>query len=162
MRSFHFDTFFPLRLRSVSFLWQRAVPCKQSSMDGPEDPGYDDYTVFAGSSEHDVMCSRIFWNSVTLQPPLESRLVSGDVEQRLRAAREAKPRKNDTQQELDELKTQYFLLEAQRVRDVEQRSVYMQKKSLQVLLPQVVSQKKIHECLYIKRMHSPRSYEFLK
>ncbi|XP_056398381.1 cilia- and flagella-associated protein HOATZ isoform X2 [Hyla sarda] len=127
MRSFHFDTFFPLRLRSVSFLWQRAVPCKQSSMDGPEDPGYDDYTVFAGSSEHDVMCSRIFWNSVTLQPPLESRLVSGDVEQRLRAAREAKPRKNDTQQELDELKTQYFLLEAQRVRDVEQRSVYMQK-----------------------------------
>ncbi|XP_075694905.1 cilia- and flagella-associated protein HOATZ isoform X2 [Rhinoderma darwinii] len=91
--------------------------------------GYDDYTVFAGSSEHDVMCSKIFWNSVTLQPPLESRLVSGDVEQRLRAAGEAKnlTRKNYTQQELKDLKTDYFLLEAQRVQDIEQRSIYMHK-----------------------------------
>ncbi|XP_069804221.1 cilia- and flagella-associated protein HOATZ [Dendropsophus ebraccatus] len=96
-------------------------------MDGTEEPGYDDYTVFTGSSEHDIMCSRIFWNSLTLQPPLESRLVSGDVEQRLRAAGEAKPRKNYSQQELEDLKTEYFLLEAQRLRDVELRSVYMQK-----------------------------------
>ncbi|XP_066463062.1 cilia- and flagella-associated protein HOATZ [Eleutherodactylus coqui] len=89
--------------------------------------GCDDYTVFAGSAEHDVMCSKIFWNSITLQPPLESRLVSGDVEQRLRVAGEAGPRKNYSWQELEDLKTEYFLLEAQRVQDAEQRSVYMQK-----------------------------------
>ncbi|XP_044134406.1 cilia- and flagella-associated protein HOATZ isoform X2 [Bufo gargarizans] len=80
-----------------------------------EEPGDNDYTVFVGSSEQDVMCSKIFWNSVTLQPPLESRLVSGDVEQRLRAAGGAKPQ------------TEYFLLEAQRLQDLEQRSIYMQK-----------------------------------
>ncbi|XP_040282467.1 cilia- and flagella-associated protein HOATZ isoform X3 [Bufo bufo] len=95
-----------------------------------EEPGDDDYTVFAGSSEQDVMCSKIFWNSLTLQPPLESRLVSGDVEQRLRAAGGAKPRKNYTGQELEDLKTEYFLLEAQRLQDLEQRSIYMQKKEL--------------------------------
>ncbi|XP_044134405.1 cilia- and flagella-associated protein HOATZ isoform X1 [Bufo gargarizans] len=92
-----------------------------------EEPGDNDYTVFVGSSEQDVMCSKIFWNSVTLQPPLESRLVSGDVEQRLRAAGGAKPRKNYTGQELEDLKTEYFLLEAQRLQDLEQRSIYMQK-----------------------------------
>ncbi|XP_044134407.1 cilia- and flagella-associated protein HOATZ isoform X3 [Bufo gargarizans] len=95
-----------------------------------EEPGDNDYTVFVGSSEQDVMCSKIFWNSVTLQPPLESRLVSGDVEQRLRAAGGAKPRKNYTGQELEDLKTEYFLLEAQRLQDLEQRSIYMQKKEL--------------------------------
>ncbi|XP_054854036.1 cilia- and flagella-associated protein HOATZ [Eublepharis macularius] len=30
--------------------------------------------VFAGSSERDVALAKSFWNSVTLQPPLESRL----------------------------------------------------------------------------------------
>ncbi|XP_042327509.1 cilia- and flagella-associated protein HOATZ isoform X2 [Sceloporus undulatus] len=30
--------------------------------------------VFAGSSEKDVALAKTFWNSVTLQPPLESRL----------------------------------------------------------------------------------------
>ncbi|KAM3921008.1 cilia- and flagella-associated protein HOATZ [Leptodactylus fuscus] len=92
-----------------------------------EERGYDDYTVFTGSSEHDVTCSKIFWNSVTLQPPLESRLVSGDVEQRLRAAGTGRLQKNSTRQELEDLKTEYFLLEAQRVQDLEQRSIYMQK-----------------------------------
>ncbi|XP_073511393.1 cilia- and flagella-associated protein HOATZ [Phyllobates terribilis] len=93
-------------------------------MAGTEESGYDGYTVFAGSAEHDVMCSKIFWNSVTLQPPLESRLVSGDVEQR---RREAGQRKTHPLQDLEDLKTEYFLLEAQRVQDMEQRSVYMEK-----------------------------------
>ncbi|XP_077105920.1 cilia- and flagella-associated protein HOATZ isoform X4 [Ranitomeya variabilis] len=96
-------------------------------MAGTEESGYDGYTVFAGSAEHDVMCCKIFWNSVTLQPPLESRLVSGDVEQRRRPAGEAGQRKTYPLEELEDLKTEYFLLEAQRVQDMEQRSVYMEK-----------------------------------
>ncbi|XP_071969333.1 cilia- and flagella-associated protein HOATZ [Engystomops pustulosus] len=99
----------------------------QCGMSGLQERGYDDCTVFAGSGEHDVMCSKIFWSSISLQPPLESRLVSGDVQQRLRAAGEDKPRWNYTQKELEDLKTEYFLLEAQRVQEMEQRSIYMQK-----------------------------------
>ncbi|XP_063797973.1 cilia- and flagella-associated protein HOATZ [Pseudophryne corroboree] len=92
-----------------------------------EEYGGGDLTVFSGSSECDVTVSRILWNSVTLQPPLESRLVSGDMEQRLRAAGEPRLRKTCTQQELDDLKTEYFLFEAQRAQDIEQRSIYLQK-----------------------------------
>ncbi|XP_041098207.1 cilia- and flagella-associated protein HOATZ [Polyodon spathula] len=42
--------------------------------------------VFAGSSEEDVEFAKIFWNSVSLHPPWESRLVSGDIRQRLKVA----------------------------------------------------------------------------
>ncbi|XP_040181327.1 cilia- and flagella-associated protein HOATZ isoform X2 [Rana temporaria] len=86
-----------------------------------------DHMVFAGSSERDVMCSKIFWSSLTLQPPLESRLVSGNMEQRLRPAGEPRLRKNHTQQQLEDLKTEYFLLEAQRGEAIEQRARYLQK-----------------------------------
>ncbi|KAM5132365.1 cilia- and flagella-associated protein HOATZ [Mantella aurantiaca] len=95
-------------------------------MESAEDFG-SDVMVFAGSSERDVLCSKIFWSSLTLQPPLESRLVSGDMEQRLRPAGETRLRKNYTQQQLEDLKTEYFLLDAQRGQDIEQRSLYLQK-----------------------------------
>ncbi|MGH0165346.1 UNVERIFIED_CONTAM: hypothetical protein FKN15_069105 [Acipenser sinensis] len=42
--------------------------------------------VFAGSKEEDVDFAKVFWNSVSLQPPWESRLVSGDIRQRLKVA----------------------------------------------------------------------------
>ncbi|XP_068098945.1 cilia- and flagella-associated protein HOATZ isoform X1 [Hyperolius riggenbachi] len=84
--------------------------------------------VFAGSSERDVTCSKIFWSSLSLQPPLESRLVSGDMRQRLRPAGDPASRKNCTkQQQLEDLKTEYVLLEAQRLQDIEQREHYLQK-----------------------------------
>ncbi|XP_068098946.1 cilia- and flagella-associated protein HOATZ isoform X2 [Hyperolius riggenbachi] len=87
--------------------------------------------VFAGSSERDVTCSKIFWSSLSLQPPLESRLVSGDMRQRLRPAGDPASRKNCTkQQQLEDLKTEYVLLEAQRLQDIEQREHYLQKKEL--------------------------------
>ncbi|KAG7483518.1 hypothetical protein MATL_G00039250 [Megalops atlanticus] len=44
-------------------------------------------TVFSGSSQEDVSYATVFWNSVTLQPPLESRLVSADISQRLKVAK---------------------------------------------------------------------------
>ncbi|XP_075046118.1 cilia- and flagella-associated protein HOATZ isoform X1 [Mixophyes fleayi] len=99
---------------------------KQPGMEGTEELD-GDLTVFTGSCERDVMFSKIFWNSVTLQPPLESRLVSGNMQQRLRAAGDPTLRKTYTQQHLDDLKTECFLLEAQRAQDIEQRAIYLQK-----------------------------------
>uniref|UniRef100_A0A4W3HN40 Cilia- and flagella-associated protein HOATZ n=1 Tax=Callorhinchus milii TaxID=7868 RepID=A0A4W3HN40_CALMI len=56
-----------------------------------EDPeaaadGLSGFTVFAASPREDVAYAKVFWNSLSLQPPLESRLVSGDITQRLRVA----------------------------------------------------------------------------
>uniref|UniRef100_A0A674IKP2 Cilia- and flagella-associated protein HOATZ n=1 Tax=Terrapene triunguis TaxID=2587831 RepID=A0A674IKP2_9SAUR len=45
--------------------------------------------VFAGSAERDVAFAKAFWNSVTLQPPLESRL--GPAGPRPRETRERPP-----------------------------------------------------------------------
>ncbi|KAJ8347551.1 hypothetical protein SKAU_G00261400 [Synaphobranchus kaupii] len=54
---------------------------------GLEHGDLDNYfTVFAGSSQEDVSYAKVFWSSVTLQPPLESRLVSADISQRLKVA----------------------------------------------------------------------------
>nr|XP_015193050.1 PREDICTED: UPF0722 protein C11orf88 homolog isoform X1 [Lepisosteus oculatus] len=55
---------------------------------GPGGPaGFEQYfTVFAGSSVEDVSYAKLFWSSASLNPPLESRLVSGDTRQRLRTA----------------------------------------------------------------------------
>ncbi|KAM4703507.1 cilia- and flagella-associated protein HOATZ [Rhinophrynus dorsalis] len=96
-----------------------------------EDPGKQssNYTVFAGSSDRDVTLCKIFWNSVSLQPPLESRLVSGDMVQRLRPAGSLHLlQKNFAhQQPLEDLQTEYFILEAQREESLEQKAIYLQK-----------------------------------
>ncbi|KAL3053258.1 UPF0722 protein C11orf88 homolog [Trematomus bernacchii] len=41
------------------------------------------FTVFDGSSPEDVSHARQLWSSLSLLPPLESRLVSADIRQRL-------------------------------------------------------------------------------
>ena len=41
---------------------------------------------FTGSSEEDITHAKTFWQSVQLLPPMESRLVSNDINQRLKAA----------------------------------------------------------------------------
>ncbi|XP_034567792.1 UPF0722 protein C11orf88 homolog [Notolabrus celidotus] len=49
---------------------------------------FDKYlTVFEGSSPEDVSHARHFWSSQSLLPPLESRLVSADIRQRLPVSR---------------------------------------------------------------------------
>lgn len=45
------------------------------------------YTVFHGASQEDVAYAKLFWNSLSLQPPIESRLVSSDISQRLKVAK---------------------------------------------------------------------------
>jgi hypothetical protein len=44
------------------------------------------FTEFSGCSPEDVAYAKTFWQSVQLQPPMESRLVSSDIKQRLRVA----------------------------------------------------------------------------
>jgi len=41
---------------------------------------------FSGSSSEDISCAKLFWQTVCLQPHLESELVSSDVSQRRRSA----------------------------------------------------------------------------
>ncbi|XP_029013980.1 cilia- and flagella-associated protein HOATZ [Betta splendens] len=45
------------------------------------------YTVFDGSSPEDVSHARRLWSSLSLLPPVESRLVSADIRQRLPVSR---------------------------------------------------------------------------
>ncbi|KAM4650992.1 cilia- and flagella-associated protein HOATZ [Discoglossus pictus] len=99
-------------------------------MESPSDLG-PGYTVFTGSSERDVLCCKMFWNSVTLQPPLESRLVSGDMHQRKKAAGSPGAKKNEKnytfQHLLEDIKTECFLLEANKEQNMEQKATYLQK-----------------------------------
>ncbi|XP_075999297.1 cilia- and flagella-associated protein HOATZ [Genypterus blacodes] len=50
-------------------------------------PTETDFLVFDGSSVEDVSHAKQLWNSLSLQPPLESRLVSADIRQRLPVSR---------------------------------------------------------------------------
>lgn len=56
-----------------------------------EPPGLEEaddfFTVFDGSSPEDVSHARQLWSSLSLLPPLESRLVSADIRQRLPVSR---------------------------------------------------------------------------
>ena len=47
-------------------------------------------TEFSGSSAEDVSYAKTFWQSIQLHPPIESRLVSSDIRQRLKVAPPAK------------------------------------------------------------------------
>lgn len=51
------------------------------------------FLVFEGSSEEDVSHARQLWSSLSLLPPLESRLESADIRQRLPVSR---PRRSST------------------------------------------------------------------
>lgn len=84
--------------------------------------------MFAGSSDVDVCYARIFWNSVALQPPLESRLVSGDIRQRLRTAPPPAPQINVAPQlsPLDQ-KIEQILLETQKAVKAEEKAYYLEK-----------------------------------
>ncbi|XP_005803249.1 UPF0722 protein C11orf88 homolog isoform X1 [Xiphophorus maculatus] len=63
---------------------------QQNAQEGQAD---DLLTVFEGSSAEDGSHARQLWKSMTLLPPLESRLASADIRQRLPVAR---PRRRGT------------------------------------------------------------------
>ncbi|XP_078712368.1 cilia- and flagella-associated protein HOATZ isoform X4 [Lampetra fluviatilis] len=53
--------------------------------------------AFTGSEAGDVEVARALWRSACLEPPLESRLVSADIGQRLRVADRERGPRSDTQ-----------------------------------------------------------------
>nr|XP_046271354.1 cilia- and flagella-associated protein HOATZ [Scatophagus argus] len=56
----------------------------------PEQEDFEDFfTVFDGSSPEDASHARQLWSSLALLPPLESRLVSAEIRQRLPVSRPA-------------------------------------------------------------------------
>ncbi|XP_074653093.1 cilia- and flagella-associated protein HOATZ-like [Tubulanus polymorphus] len=70
-------------------------------------------TEFSGSSQEDVVHAKNFWQSLQLHPPMESRLVSSDIRQRLKKAPVGRQPKNYVYvpiQEDEKLKN--FLLKA--------------------------------------------------
>ncbi|XP_043936923.1 cilia- and flagella-associated protein HOATZ isoform X5 [Protopterus annectens] len=105
----------------------------QSTAEEPgELPDFEKYyLLFAGSSEEDVEFAKAFWNSVALHPPLESRLVSADIKQRLRVAQPhpSQPQRNFAHEpQAIEIKTVQLLLEAHRKQKIEEKSQYLEKK----------------------------------
>lgn len=63
----------------------------------PEQEDFDQlFTVFDGSSPEDVSHARQLWSSLSLLPPLESRLVSADIRQRLPVSRPQRRRRSST------------------------------------------------------------------
>lgn len=70
----------------------------------------EEIVIFDGSSTEEINHAKSFWKSLTLQPPLESRLVSADIRQRLRiAAPVAETIIHPPTHTRDELKTAVFL-----------------------------------------------------
>ncbi|XP_051552171.1 cilia- and flagella-associated protein HOATZ [Myxocyprinus asiaticus] len=83
------------------------------------------YTVFDGASQEDVAHAKLFWNSLSLQPPIESRLVSADVRQRLKVAKGSHSTnaatKLTSQSKRDEIHQDVYLKQKQ-----EERQKYME------------------------------------
>ncbi|XP_075765490.1 cilia- and flagella-associated protein HOATZ isoform X2 [Pelodiscus sinensis] len=77
--------------------------------------------VFAGSAERDVAFAKAFWNSVTLQPPLESRLGPGG------------PRPRETQRNIvvqlppGTNYNEQIILEAHKRQKAEEKETYLKK-----------------------------------
>lgn len=81
--------------------------------------------IFADSPIEDVNHAKSFWKSLTLQPPLESRLVSADIRQRLRVASPPEKEKlNSPGTTWEEAKTAIFLHQAHELKEKEQMDKY--------------------------------------
>ena len=76
-------------------------------------------TIFYGSSPEDVEHAKSFWKSLTLQPPLESRLVSAEIRQRLRVAPPPSRLKNRRQREQKREKEQEQVVEKIKLQHIE-------------------------------------------
>ncbi|XP_052413490.1 cilia- and flagella-associated protein HOATZ [Carassius gibelio] len=93
------------------------------------------YTVFDGASQEDVAYAKVFWSSLSLQPPIESRLVSADIRQRLRAAKtphstHATTNKASLSKRDDEIQQDVYLKQKQEER---QKYIEMAKKREQII-----------------------------
>ncbi|XP_052779588.1 cilia- and flagella-associated protein HOATZ-like [Mya arenaria] len=83
----------------------------------------DTATTFYGSSQEDISYATNFWQSVQLHPPMESRLVSSDIKQRLKVAPASSQARNvmSSKQQLQETPVlQDFLSRARTMEHLEE------------------------------------------
>ena len=89
-------------------------------------PQVPEVTVFHGSILEEVEHAKSFWKSLTLQPPLESRLVSAEIRQRLRVAPPPTRLKCRREREIQKDQRHEQLLEKMRKREAdEERMRYL-------------------------------------
>ena len=85
----------PHRLPCVMTFWVEIVDSNGKMATIVQEFGLSsEKTEFSGSSVEDVAYAKSFWQSVQLLPPMESRLVSSTIRQRLRTASSSSQRKN--------------------------------------------------------------------
>uniref|UniRef100_A0A669E2R3 Cilia- and flagella-associated protein HOATZ n=1 Tax=Oreochromis niloticus TaxID=8128 RepID=A0A669E2R3_ORENI len=72
------------------------------------------FIVFEGSSPEDVSHARQLWSSLSLLPPLESRLVSADIHQRLPVSRPQRTAKSPRSRQRQEERRRYAAMGDQR------------------------------------------------
>ncbi|KAL1274515.1 hypothetical protein QQF64_027329 [Cirrhinus molitorella] len=84
------------------------------------------YTVFDGASQEDVAYAKVFWNSLSLQPPIESRLVSADIRQRLKVAKTPKTTNAAAKQESLSKRDEEIQKDAYLKQKQEERQKYME------------------------------------
>ncbi|XP_030076617.1 cilia- and flagella-associated protein HOATZ [Microcaecilia unicolor] len=92
----------------------------------------EQFMIFAGSSEEDIAFANLFWKSVTLHPPIESRLVSSNIQQRLKVAlplaQLRNPQLNVAHQVPEEdFKSELLLLEAREKQEDAEKAQYLLK-----------------------------------
>ncbi|XP_066518380.1 cilia- and flagella-associated protein HOATZ [Hoplias malabaricus] len=79
------------------------------------------FTVFEGSSQEDVAYAKLFWSSLSLQPPVESSLISVDIRQRLKVAKTPQPTKHDSKISTDSKDDEILQRAYQRQREDEKK-----------------------------------------
>ncbi|CAK8677934.1 cilia- and flagella-associated protein HOATZ-like [Clavelina lepadiformis] len=81
-------------------------------------------TIFQGSSPEDIEHAKSFWKSLTLHPPLESRLVSADIRQRLKVAPSPSKVQRRSKNDIPTLENELFLNKAREQERFEERERY--------------------------------------
>ncbi|KAG9282007.1 cilia- and flagella-associated protein HOATZ isoform X1 [Astyanax mexicanus] len=93
------------------------------------------FTVFEGSSQEDVAYAKVFWNSLSLQPPVESSLVSVDIRQRLKIAKTPQPTNSGSKQSADSKNEEILQKAYQRqMQDEKKRYMEMAKKRDEIMV----------------------------
>lgn len=127
---------------------------------------FQEVTVFSGSPPEDIEHAKSFWKSLTLQPPLESRLVSAEIRQRMRVApppsrsKQVRDFLNKKDQELQEL-----IKESKKIEQEEERQRYeklaRKREEALCLLEKQRSERLAKEMIRDKvRLHHSNCYSF--
>ncbi|XP_025100414.1 UPF0722 protein-like [Pomacea canaliculata] len=85
-----------------------------------------DRVEFTGCSEDEIGYAKTFWQSLQLLPPMESRLVSSDIKQRLRKAPPSRSQSNYTSRQTvsEDSSLHFFFARAKTMEQIEEMRKY--------------------------------------